>query len=317
MRAAERRAMADYMNRRFGLNQPPVVQYLKWLNAVSPVGRKEIGTGWPASFRVGIKWPDFGKSFTLNRPVGDVILQALPVTLLLEGTSLPLSYIIAVVVGIRAARRRGGFFDIFSGTAMVALFSVPVIWAGVLMLCYVCNKQYVEWFPVNSMHDVLSDSMQFLPHFEGGFQRGWLLDTAWHLVLPLVCITYVNFALLTKLTRAAMIDAMSQDFVRTARAKGLSEQKVVYRHALPNSLIPLITVAANLLPGLIAGSVIAETIFGVPGMGRLAIDAIDTRDRELFLADTLMISIVTLAGYLAADIGFAIVDPRVSYEGES
>jgi peptide/nickel transport system permease protein len=173
----------------------------------------------------------------------------------------------------------------------------------------------VDWFPVNSMHDVLSDSMQFLPSFSGGFSRGWLLDSAWHLVLPLVCITYINFAVLSKLTRAAMIDSLGQDFVRTARAKGLSEGAAVYRHALPNSLIPLITVAATLLPGLIAGSVITESIFGIPGMGRLVIDAIETRDRELFLADTLMIGIVTLVGYLLADIAYALVDPRVSYEG--
>jgi ABC-type dipeptide/oligopeptide/nickel transport system permease component len=317
MRAAERRAVEDYMNRRFGLKEPPVVQYLRWLNSVSPIGGKERGSGFPASWKVGFKRPDLGKSFALNRPVSDVILQALPVTLLLQGSSFTLSYLIAVLIGIRAARRRGGVFDIASGTFMVGLYSVPVMWTGVMMLCYLCNQQYVQWFPVNSLHDVMADSMQFLPHFAGGFQRGWLLDTAWHLVLPMVCITYVNFAVLAKLTRAAMIDSLGQDFARTARAKGLTESAIAYRHALPNSLIPLITIAATVLPTLIAGAVITETIFGIPGMGRLVIDAIDTRDRELFLADTLLISVISLVGYLLADIAYAIVDPRVSYEGTS
>lgn len=316
MRASERKAVEEYLNKRFGLDRPPVVQYLHWLNSVSPVGGKPAGAGFPASWPVGFKSPDLGTSFQLNRPVSDVILQALPVTLLLESISLPLSYLVAVGLGIGAARRRGKFFDIGTGTLMVALFSVPTIWTGVLFICYLCNREFVQWFPTNSLHDVLSDSMRFLPSFSGGFERGWLLDTAWHLVLPLVCLTYVNFAILSKLTRAAMIDSLSQDYVRTARAKGVDERSVVYRHALPNSLIPLITIAAILVPNLIVGSVIVETIFGVPGMGRLAIGAIDSRDRELFLADTLVISLLTLTGYLLADIGYAIADPRVSYEGD-
>jgi len=140
------------------------------------------------------------------------------------------------------------------------------------------------------------------------------LDTVWHLFLPLVCLSYGSFAVLSKLTRASLLDTINADFVRTARAKGLSEQTVLYRHAFRNSLISLITVAANILPGLVAGSVIVETIFGLPGMGRLFYDSIESRDRDLILSTSLVISVLTLLGYLLADISYAIADPRVSFE---
>lgn len=314
LRPAERKAREAYYNERYGLNKPLPVQYFRWLNNVSPVGFKGVGAGFPLNLPFGFKSPDLGKSFSRDRPVGDLVKEALPITLLLESLSLPLIYVIALGTGIRAARARGEFADIGIGTLLIALFSLPEIWVGVLLIGFLTNRQIVHWFPSNGLHDVLSDSMPFLPTWGAdGFERGWLLDIGWHLVLPLWCLSYGGFAFLSRLTRGSLLETLGMDFVRTARAKGLSDRVVLYRHAFRNSLISQITVAASILPGLIGGSVVVETIFGVPGMGKLAIDAVNARDKELFLSLALMGGLLQLIGYLLSDIAYAIADPRVSY----
>ena len=145
-------------------------------------------------------------------------------------------------------------------------------------------------------------------------QAGWLFDRAWHLVLPVIAMSYGGLAFLAKLTRASLLDNLAADYARTARAKGVDEEGVLWRHVFRNSLLPLITVSAGLLPSLLAGSVIVESIFSIDGMGKLAVEAVGTRDRELVLSITLISGLLTLAGYLLADIAYAIADPRVSYD---
>jgi peptide/nickel transport system permease protein len=147
-----------------------------------------------------------------------------------------------------------------------------------------------------------------------GWVRGFLVDRAWHLVLPVICLSYGGFAGLAKLTRTAVLENLLADYARTARAKGLPENAVLWRHVFRNSLLPLITVAASLLPSLLAGSVIVESIFSIEGMGKLAVEAVQTRDRELVLSITLIGGVLTLVGYLIADLFYAIADPRVSYD---
>jgi ABC-type dipeptide/oligopeptide/nickel transport system permease component len=147
-----------------------------------------------------------------------------------------------------------------------------------------------------------------------GFVRGFLLDRTWHLILPVICLSYGGFAFLAKLTRSSVLENLLADYARTARAKGVSERDVLWKHVFRNSLLPLITVSATLLPSLLAGSVIVETIFSIDGMGKLAVDAVRGRDRELVLSVTLISGLLTLAGYLLADLCYAIVDPRVSYD---
>ncbi|MFP4161010.1 MAG: ABC transporter permease, partial [Ectothiorhodospira sp.] len=148
----------------------------------------------------------------------------------------------------------------------------------------------------------------------GGFVPGFLLDRIWHLILPVICLAYGGFAFLAKLTRSSVLENLLSDYVRTARAKGVDESDILWRHVFRNSLLPLITVSATLLPSLLAGSVIVESIFSIDGMGKLAVEAVQTRDRELVLSVTLISGLLTLAGYLLADIGYAIADPRVSYD---
>ncbi len=149
---------------------------------------------------------------------------------------------------------------------------------------------------------------------QGTFVRGFLLDRLWHLVLPIICLSYGGFAFLAKLTRSAVLENLLADYARTARAKGVAARDVLWRHVFRNSLLPLITVAATLLPSLLAGSVIVETIFSIDGMGKLAVEAVRTRDRELVLSITLISGLLTLAGYLLADLCYAIADPRVTYD---
>jgi peptide/nickel transport system permease protein len=162
-----------------------------------------------------------------------------------------------------------------------------------------------------------ADEMSFLPSLVGGFHRGWLLDMAWHLVLPAICLSYAGFAFTSKLTRAAMLENIAADYVRTARAKGVGERTILYRHALRNSLLPLITSLATLLPSLISGSIIVETVFGIPGMGKLVVDSVFDKDKEMVLSTTLVAGLLGLVSYLLADIAYAMADPRVSFEGNA
>jgi peptide/nickel transport system permease protein len=176
--------------------------------------------------------------------------------------------------------------------------------------------QYVKAFPAAEMHSIRAASMTFFPRFFGGFQPGYLLDSIWHLALPVICISYGGFAFYSKLARTSMLETLGADYVRTARAKGLDERVVLFRHAFRNSLLPLITVAASFLPLLITGSIVVETIFSLNGMGRLVIQSIQANDRELFLSVSMIVLLLELVGFLLADVAYVIADPRVSYESE-
>jgi peptide/nickel transport system permease protein len=315
MRPEQRAKIEAYYNKRYGLDKPPMVQYVRWLNQVMPVGVKDAGSGFPARWREGFKMPDLGESLMRHRPVLDVIAEALPITLLLNIITIPLIYAISVTAGIYAARRRGHAFDVAWGTTSLALWSIPVMWAGVMFLGLFANRDILNLFPAAGLHDLLADQMRFFPSWSGGaFQRGWLLDMLWHLTLPIVCLTYGGFAFLSKLMRASVLENLSADFARTARAKGLSERAVLFRHVLSNSVLPLITVAAGILPGLLGGSLIVESIFSINGMGRLMIEAIYQKDRELVMSETFVIGVVSLISLLIADLCYAAADPRVTYE---
>ncbi len=260
------------------------------------------------------KVPSLGESLR-GRDVSDLILEHLPITVLLNVITIPIIYIVALFTGIYAARHRGRLFDVSSGMIMLALWSVPVIWAGVMLIGYLANRQYVQLFPTAGLHSLRADSMAFLPQWTAnGFECGWLLDTAWHLVLPVVCMTYGGFAVLSKLTRGSILENLGADFVRTARAKGVNERAILFRHVLRNSILPLITVAASILPALLTGAVVVENIFSLPGMGKLGVDAAFMKDRELVMGTTLIIGLIGLLSELVRDLCYAIADPRVSYE---
>lgn len=311
LKPGERAVREAYLNERYGLNKPAPVRYLKWLNSISPIGMKKEGEGFPGTWSFGFKSPDLGNSFKQSRAVGPIIKETLPVTLLLQSLSLPLAYVIAITSGIWTAKHRGKIQDVSTGTVLLGLWSLPVIWVSVMLIGFLANVEYVKLFPSAELHDVRADRWSFFPS-DG--TPGYLLDTLWHLVLPVICLTYGGFAYLSKLTRTSLLDTLSADFVRTARAKGLRENVVVYRHAFRNSLLPLITVFAGILPALISGSIVVEKVFSVPGMGRLVVDSLLSQDYELFLSVATITLMLQLVGFLLADILYVIADPRVSYD---
>jgi len=313
MRAEERAAMERYINERFGLDQPIPVQYGRWLNNISPIGFRVDENRQPLGF--GFKTPDLGTSFSKNRPVTELIAEALPVTLLMNGLSVPIVFILSIVMGVYTAKHRGKALDTGIGTANLALWSIPTIWMGVVLIGVLASDEYLNLFPTSGLESLRADRWTFLPtQTADGWQHGYLLDRAWHLVLPIFCLSYTGFAFYTKLTRSSVLENLQADYARTARAKGATEHTVLWRHVLRNSLLPLITVAASILPGMLVGSVIVESIFSIDGMGRLAVQAVQLRDREVVLAITLIASLLSLVAYLIVDVCYAVADPRVSFE---
>ena len=263
------------------------------------------------------KWPDLGESFVRRTRAIDLVAERLPVSLSLQIVSLPVSYALAVWLGVQQAKRRGKAFDVGMSGVTLMLWCVPVIWLTVLLLGFFASEKYpvLRWFPATGLNQINETVMSFLPSWgQGDFKQGWLLDRVYHMILPTVCLTYANFAFLSRLARGSLLDNLNADYVRTARAKGLPPGVVLYRHAFRTSLIPLITVLVNILPGLIAGSVVVETAFGIQGMGSLFVDAARQRDFELLLSITVVIGLLQLTAYLLADIGYALADPRVSFE---
>ncbi len=341
---ASAQRLRDYYNQRYGLDKPFIIQYGRWLNQILPVGFATYGIDDPAvieakaraatlppgpdgqpakpSIRPGdlkltsltVKWPDLGESLVSRRPVVEVLAEALPVTLGLNILSIPIVYATGVILGIIAARNRGNSIDIGLGSTQLGLWSVPSIWAGVLLIGFLANSQYIRLFPTGGISSVQGLQMPFLPTFEDGqFVRGFLLDRLWHLALPVLCLSYGGTAFLSKLTRGSVLENMNSDYVRTARGKGLSERIILFRHVFRNSLLALITVAAGILPALLGGAIVVESIFGIPGMGKLGVDAINQRDREMVLAVTLVGGFIGLTSMLVRDLLYAVADPRVTY----
>ncbi|MEM1423755.1 MAG: ABC transporter permease [Planctomycetota bacterium] len=275
------------------------------------IGTERFGLPLRLGNAIHLGPPDFGMSFARSRPVIDLLGEALKITLLLNAIAVPIIYFVAIPMGVLSALKRGSLFDFASGAFFIALWSVPVVLAGVLAIGFLANQQYLGAFPVSGLNETGHENMTFLPSVGS---EGWLVDRIHHIVLPVLCLVYAGFAVLTKQTRSAMLDNFSADYVRTAKAKGVSQPDVVVKHVLRNSLLPLITLFARVFPTMLAGSVVVETIFTVPGMGELVIEAIRLRDRELLLANTLMIGSVNLLALLLADILYAVADPRISYK---
>lgn len=263
---------------------------------------------------LSVAWPDFGTAFSNGRPVLEQILDALPVTILLNFIAIPIIYLVAVPSGILASVRKGSWFDYGLGSLYIMLYSFPVVLAGVLCVGFLANRDFLGWFPAANLSSQESVDFRFLPSFANGFERGWLLDRIWHICLPVLCLVYTGFAVLSKQTRAAMLENFNADYVRTAKAKGVAHNDVVFRHVFRNSLIPLITIFVSVFPSMLAGSIIVERIFTVPGMGSLLLNAAYNRDIELMLANTVMIGVVSLVALLLADILYALADPRVVFD---
>jgi peptide/nickel transport system permease protein len=284
------REVVEQVRSDFGLDQPVHVRYVKWMGSVF--------TG------------DLGESFTHRRPVLDVLLGALPATLLLSGVALIMAFLLGIVLGTLQAVRHHSALD--SGLSVITLFfySMPSFWLALMMMLvfsYMAANVWDLgfWFPASGIQG---------PDFESLSAFGQLKDRLVHLVLPAASLGLVMTAGIARYVRGSVLEVVRQDFVRTARAKGLSERKVISRHVLRNALLPVVTLLGLYLPVLFSGTVFIEEVFAWPGMGRALVGAIQARDYPMVMGGGLLFASMVVAGNLIADVVYAIVDPRVRYE---
>jgi len=266
----------------YGLDRPVHVQYIDWLGRILRL--------------------DFGRSFVDDRLVVDKIAERIPLTLIINIISLFLIFLLALPIGIRSAVKPAGLFDKTATIFVFVGFALPGFWFALLLM----NLFGVQWgwLPVSGLRSL---------DFEYLRVGGKIWDLSRHLLLPVFVIVFGGLAGLSRYMRQNMIEALNQPYIYTARAKGLSESKVLYKHALRNALLPVVTILGLSLPGLLGGSVIFESIFALPGLGRLFFEAVMARDYPLIMAALVITSVLTLVGNLLADISYAYVDPRIRY----
>lgn len=269
----------------YGLDKPLHEQYWSWLKKMMVL--------------------DFGNSFQDSLPVLDKIEKTLPNTIILNIAALFLIYIVAVPIGILSAVKQYSVFDKASTVFVFIGMAIPSFWLALLLILVFSVK--LGWLPISGMHSIMMN-----------FQTLHLWDNAWdlfrHSILPVFVQAFAGLAWLSRYTRSSMLEIIRQDYIITARAKGLSERDVIYKHALRNALLPIVTIFGLSLPGLISGSVIVETIFAWPGMGRLAFQAVLARDYPLIMGTSVFSVFLLLFGNLVADILYGVVDPRIKYD---
>jgi peptide/nickel transport system permease protein len=280
--------VVEQMRRNLGLDQPLHIQYFKWLQ----------------SFLTG----DFGYSFGQMRPISDILPEVLWNTLQLTLISLVIIFVLGMLIGIVQAVRQYSVADNVLTFLALFFYSMPSFWLA-LMLILVFSLKASQWgwpgwlqFPASQM---MSVGAEYLPPGER------LLDRLEHLILPAIALGVGSAAGVARYMRGSMLEVIHQDFIRTARAKGLSERTVIFKHALRNALIPIITLLGLYLPFLLSGAVLVETIFSWPGMGRLIVDAIFQRDYPLVMATSFVIAAIVIFGNLISDVLYAVVDPRI------
>lgn len=268
----------DRIKHAFGLDQPLHVQYLKWA--------------------VGMLTFQWGSSFFGGRPVRDIVLERVPATFVLMGSSLLVSAVLGTLVGVLGALRRNTMLDYLSTTGAMAAMSFPTFWFG-LMAIYIFAER-LRLLPGGGMASI-----------GAGFS---LSDRLAHLVLPCVVLSLVLVAQWSQYTRHSMLEVINQDYIRTARAKGLSRRAWLVKHALRNAVIPLIVLAATQAPLLIGGALVTESIFSWPGMGRLFLDSLTTRDYPVVMAVLMVTALLVILSNLAGDVFVALADPRVRFQ---
>lgn len=269
--------------------------------------RAEFGLDRPLATQLGIYVGkvlslDLGYSLRFRQPVFDLIVERVPATLLLMGTALVVSSFVGILLGIVAARRPYGIVDNVTTLVALAGYSMPVFWLGQLML--LAFALHIPLFPVQGMVSIRAPS-------EG---IEYVLNVLHHLVLPATVYSIYNMTLVYRLTRVKMMDTLAQDFITTARAKGVTERRVVLGHALPNAMLPIVTVIGYNFGFMLAGSVLVETVFGWPGLGRLMFEGINARDYPLLLGLFVVISFFVILVNVVTDVLYAYIDPRILFK---
>lgn len=265
---------------------------------------KPLLTGFCRWLKQVILNGDFGESASVDpgRPVTEMIMERLPVTVTLNFWAVIITYLLAIPVGVYSACHAGSFADRLSGFLLFALYSLPVMWVGLMLQSLLCEGGWKELFPLHGLAVPEPDKFSI-----------WQLqlELIRHYTLPVFCLAYGGFAGLSRYARSGMLDVIHSDYIRTARAKGSSEMTVIWCHGFRNALITLITLFGGLLPGLVAGSVIVEYIFNIPGMGSLSLLALSSRDYPLQMALFAFSGFLTLAGIMISDFLYVAADPRI------
>lgn len=275
----------ERLRKLYGADQPFYKQYATWLKKFVTL--------------------DFGETFADGRKVKDKILESLPITLTINFLSLFLVLLIAIPIGIMSATRQYSLLDRFTTIFVFVGFSTPSFWLA-LLLIYLLG---VQWgvLPISGIHSLDIDGLT-------KWSWSWLLDVAQHLIMPVFVSAFGGLAGFSRYMRNNMLEVMRQDYIRTARAKGLPEREVIFKHALRNALMPVITILGLALPGIIGGSVIMETVYSIPGMGQLLYQAVFSRDYNLAMGILVPAAIFTMLGNFLADIAYAFTDPRVRFK---
>ncbi len=262
----------------FGLDQPLYMQYLKWA--------------------YGMFTGNWGNTFFGGRPVFHVIMERFPATLLLMGSGMSLAILIGMLIGILGAVKRYSIFDYLATTGAMVALSFPTFWFG-LMTIFIFSLK-LGWLPSGGMYTL------------GGEED--ILDLIRHLIMPALVLALVLVAQWSRYTRSSFLEVIHQDYIRTAKSKGLSGIRVLYRHAFPNAIAPLIALAGVQLPWLFSGALVTETIFGWPGMGRLFVDALTMKEYPILMGMIMVTAMTVIIGNLLADVVNAIIDPRIRLE---
>ena len=269
----------------YGLDQPIAVQYWNWLGRLARL--------------------DFGRSFAPDgRPVLHKIGERLPVTLMLNIAELLIIVALAVPIGMASATRQYSLFDKVTTVFVFVGFATPDFWLALLLM--ILFGVELGWLPISGLRSLNWEYMS-------GWRQHW--DFASHLILPILVATFGGLAGFSRYMRQSMLEVIRQDYIQSARAKGLSERVVIGKHALRNALLPLVTILGLSLPGLIGGSVIVESIFAIPGMGQLMVQAVFERDYPVIMWNLVIVAVLTLVANLLADVAYGLVDPRIRLGG--
>jgi peptide/nickel transport system permease protein len=280
----------ERLEKMYNLDKPIIVQYVLWLKKVV---KFDFGESFSSDRR-----PVMQKIWDQKQPLLD---RRLFITLMLNVISMIVILIIAIPIGVSSATHQNSLYDKISTTTVFVGFAMPSFWLAILLM--MLFSIHLGWLPISGLKSMNYDSLSLL-------SKIW--DRASHLILPVFIMSFTGLAGDSRYMRSSMLEVIRQDYVTVARAKGLPEKIVIYKHALRNALLPIITLLGLSIPGLIGGSVILETIFGIPGMGQLLFMSVMTRDYPMVMGILTISAILTLLGNLSADIGYMVADPRIS-----
>jgi peptide/nickel transport system permease protein len=276
----------EQLKKLYHLDKPILVRYGLWLNDILHL--------------------DFGTSFTDHRPVIDKIKERIPVSLVFGVSSLVVALLIGIPLGLVAGIYQGKPVDRWITFIAILKYSLPSYVLGILLLTFFAGGDFLDWFPI---YGIQSDDYASFTWTEK------LLDRANHFILPCICYSLGSLAVVIQQQRANFIDALRQDYIRTARSKGLSERVVLLKHAFRNSLIPIVTMVGGMIPGILGGGVIIESLFSIPGLGLLAYESLLQRDYPTIMANFTISAFLSLIGILISDVCYVLVDPRIDFEG--